>query len=303
MTAGKQPTVSVVIPSYNNARFVRQAVESALDQTFSPLEVIVVDDGSTDDTANVLDPLARRIRLIRQDNAGVAVARNVGIKIARGALIAFLDADDVWLPCKLERQVNLHSRDPGIAVTHCGLIEVDEQLNPIRERLDGLSGDHVAQTMLYGQGNRLHSSGSTTMVTRSAIEAVGGYDPEVPPPSEDWELAFRIARRFRVGFIPEPLVLYRQHSGNAHRNVPRLERAMLTALGKVFAGGDPDLRPLKRPAYATVHGWLAGSYWEIRDRRSFVRHAATAALLYPPIIRHYAVFPLRRLSRLRGRSQ
>ena len=295
-------TVSVVIPSYNSARFVREAVDSALAQTLAPLEVIVVDDGSTDDTAAALEPRSDRIRLIRQENAGVSAARNAGIRSARGTLIAFLDADDVWLPEKLERQTPLHEQDPQIGLTHCGLVEVDERLEPIRERLDGLSGDQVAETMLYGQGNRLHASGSTMMVTRAAIEAVGGFDLDVPP-SEDWELMFRAARSFRIGFVPEPLVLYRQHPGNAHRDIPRQERSMMLSLGKVFAGGDPGLRRLKRRSYATVHGWLAGSYWEIGDRSSFARHAVRAAWLHPPIVGYFAAFPLRRMSRLPGRPR
>jgi glycosyltransferase involved in cell wall biosynthesis len=296
------PTVSVVIPAYNNARFVLEAVDSALAQTLAPLEVIVVDDGSTDDTTAALEPRSERIRLIRQENGGVAAARNTGIRSARGTLIAFLDADDVWLPEKLERQAPLHERDPRIGLSHCGLVEVDERLEPIRERLDGLSGDHVAETMLYGQGNRLHASGSTMMVTRAALEAVGDFDLEVPP-SEDWELMFRVARRFKIGFVPQSLVLYRQHPGNAHRDIPRQERSMLLSLGKVFAAGDPRLKPLKRRSYATLHGWLAGSYWEIGDRPSFVRHALRAAWLHPPIVGYFAAFPLRRLSRLSGRSR
>jgi glycosyltransferase involved in cell wall biosynthesis len=288
--------VSVVIPSYNSARFVREAVESALAQTLPPVEVIVVDDGSSDDTAAALEPLSDRIRLIRQDNAGVAAARNTGIRSAHGALIAFLDADDVWIPERLARQAPLHEEDPRIGLSHCGIVEVEERLAPIAERLDGLSGDRVAATMLHGQGNRLHASGSTMMLTRGAIEAVGDFDVELPP-SEDWELMFRVARRFRIGFVAEPLVLYRQHAANAHRDIPRLERSMFLSLRKAFAIGDPSLRRLRRRAYATVHGWLAGSYWEIGDRPSFVRHAAKAAWLHPPIVRHFAAFPVRRFSR------
>jgi glycosyltransferase involved in cell wall biosynthesis len=291
-------TVSVVIPAYNSEAFVREAADSALAQTHPPLEVIVVDDGSTDGTSSAVEPLADRISIIRKENAGVAAARNTGIRRTSGRLIAFLDADDVWVPTKLERQVEVHGSDPYVGLSHCGLTEVDQSLNSLQERRDGLEGDRVATRMLFGQGRLLHASGSTMMVSREAIEAVGDFDVTLPP-SEDWELTYRIARSFRIGFVPEPLVLYRQHSGNAHRDIPRQDRSMMLALGKVFATGDPDIQALKRRSYGTVHGWLAACYWEAGDRRSFLRHAALAAWMEPSTMRRFAGFPVRRYARRR----
>ncbi|HEX3110532.1 MAG TPA: glycosyltransferase family A protein, partial [Thermoanaerobaculia bacterium] len=112
-------SVSVVIPSYNYARYLGEAIDSALGQTLPPLEVIVVDDGSTDDTPAVLAAYGDRIRVLRQKNAGVAVARNSGIAAARGECVAFLDADDVWLPRKLELQIPLFTDSVGLV--HCGV--------------------------------------------------------------------------------------------------------------------------------------------------------------------------------------
>ncbi len=290
--------VSVVIPAYNSERFVREAAESALAQTYSPIEVLVIDDGSTDHTACALEPLGDRICLVRQRNAGVAAARNAGITRARGDLIAFLDADDVWVPTKLERQVQIHSQDARVGLTHCGLVEVDRRLHPLGERLRGLEGDGAAMKMLSGQGDLLHASGSTMIVTRAAIDAVGDFDARLPP-SEDWELMYRIACRFRIGFVPEPLILYRQHPDNAHRNIPRQERSMMLALDKVFADGGADVRALRRRSYGTVHSWLAGSYWEVGDHRSFLRHAAVAVWLQPSVLTKFAGFPLRRYRRQR----
>jgi glycosyltransferase involved in cell wall biosynthesis len=291
---GDTPIVSVVIPAYNSASFVADAAKSALAQTLAPLEVIVVDDGSTDGTDQALEPLLHRTHMIRQDNQGVGAARNAGIRLARGDYIAFLDADDVWLPKKLERQMRLFAQDPRVAMVHCGLIEVDQAMHPVGERLDGLEGDDVAMKMLHGQGGLLHGVGSTVVVTREAIGEVGPYDIEVPP-SEDWEFSYRIARRYRIAFVREPLVLYRQHAGNAHRNIPHQERGMMLALNKVFDTDDPEVLRLKRRSYATVHAWLAGSYWETRDMRPFLRHTLAAGLLYPPALRRAAGFPIRRL--------
>lgn len=293
-----ETTVSVVIPSYNNARFLRQAVESALDQTVCPLEVIVVDDGSSDDTDRVLAPVIARIRLIRQENAGVSAARNVGIRFARGKLIAFLDADDVWVANKLERQIRVFDQDPSVGLTHCGLIEVDVEMKPRRERVAGHEGDDVAERMLYGHGDLLHGLGSTMVVTRTAIEAVGDFDVELAA-TEDWDVTYRIARRFRVGFVPEPLVLYRRHADNISLNVRRIDRSVMLALDKVFAG-DADVQRLRRRSYAMAHSWLAWSYANHRDARLFLHHSLMAAWLYPPVLYHFGGFPVRRLLRAAG---
>ena len=118
--------VSVVIPTHNHAGYIRQAIDSALAQTSAPLEVIVVDDGSTDETPRILADYGGRIRAIRQSNAGVSVARNTGIAAAAGDLIALLDSDDSWAPTKLERQIARLSADPGVGLVHCGSERVDE---------------------------------------------------------------------------------------------------------------------------------------------------------------------------------
>ena len=113
-------TISVIIPAYNYARYLAEAIDSALGQTYAPLEVIVVDDASTDDTPRVLAAYGQRIRAIRQPNGGAGAARNTGIAAARGEYVAFLDADDVWLPRKLELQMALFDADPALGLIHGG---------------------------------------------------------------------------------------------------------------------------------------------------------------------------------------
>lgn len=119
------PTVSVVVPTYNYARFLGRALDSVLSQTAPPSEIIVVDDGSTDDTAKVLDAYAKYITALRLPNRGVSSARNAGISIASGGFVALLDSDDVWLPTKLERQLALYSRHPECGAIGCGVEVVD----------------------------------------------------------------------------------------------------------------------------------------------------------------------------------
>src|SRR3954470_1810603 len=118
-------TVSVIIPTYNYARYLPQAIDSALGQTHAPLEVIVVDDGSTDDTPRVLEAYASRIRVIRQANQGAGAARNAGIAAARGEYVAFLDSDDLWRRDKLELQLARFREEPDLGLVHAGVETVD----------------------------------------------------------------------------------------------------------------------------------------------------------------------------------
>jgi glycosyltransferase involved in cell wall biosynthesis len=128
------PAVSVIIPVFNGERFLSQAIASAIDQTFSDLETIVVDDGSTDTTPAIAGGFGSRVRYVRQTNQGVAAARDTGLAMARGTYVAFLDADDVWLPEKIERQITCAERDRRLAAVGCGFFVTDERLN-VREEI------------------------------------------------------------------------------------------------------------------------------------------------------------------------
>src|SRR5262245_31985364 len=119
--------ISVIIPTYNHAGFLTAAIESVLAQTLKPSEVIVVVDGSTDDTCSVLLAFEDKVRVVNQKNLGVSAARNNGARVARGSLLAFLDSDDVWLPEKLSHQFQRFQRDPELGLVHCGLQYIDQQ--------------------------------------------------------------------------------------------------------------------------------------------------------------------------------
>src|SRR5947209_8379733 len=140
---GRETDVAVVIPSFNHGPFVGRAVQSALDQTLAPAEVIVIDDGSTDSTEEALRPFGSTIRVVRQENRGVASARNHGARIATAPLVAFLDADDAWHPKKLELQVARIVADPGLGLVNCGVEEVDEEYRTLRYRREGRGGGNA----------------------------------------------------------------------------------------------------------------------------------------------------------------
>jgi glycosyltransferase involved in cell wall biosynthesis len=286
-----RPTVSAIIPVYNYGRYVAQAIESVLGQTCAASEIIVVDDGSTDNTPEVLKRYEGRIRIIHKENGGVSSALNRGAEAATGDLLAFLDADDVWLPRKLQRQVERFLADPDLGLVHCAYEEIDCSGKVLRYCREGLEG-WVAPRLLLFQGPAILGGGSGYVVPRSLFWSVGGFDPRIAV-SQDWDLGYRVAARKRVGFVPEVLLQYRLHGTNGHRNVRRMEHDMLLAFGKAFAEPAPDISPLRRRAYGRLHTVFAGSYYRAGQYPAFLRHAARGLFLDPRNLGRFLGYPLR----------
>jgi len=288
-------SVSVVIPTYNYGRFIGEAIESALRQSYAPVEIIVVDDGSTDDT----EPAVRGfeelgVRYIRQDNAGVCAARNRGVQESSGDLIAFLDADDTWEPTKVEKQAARFAQDPDIGLVHCGLREFDGKTGETL-RIDVNGGeDNVAENLLLWDGPVIVGPGGTIMVTRPAFNDAGGFDPSMKV-GEDWDFCYRVARKFRVGFVPEPLVNYRIHAGAAHHNVDNMERGMAMFYQKAFVTDDPNVLMLKNRALGNYHKVLAGSYFQAGRFGKFGSHTLRSIFRRPANIGYFLSYPLRRM--------
>ena len=290
-------SISVIIPTYNYGRFISEAIRSALEQTQPPLETIVVDDGSTDDTADVVGKFGDAVTYIRQENAGVCAARNQGVQTSRGELIAFLDADDIWEPEKLMKQSSRFGEDVGLV--HSGIREFDAETgDTIRMHLDGAEDD-AALSLLLWEGMPVNVSGSSVMVSRTAFDTVGGFDTRMKV-GEDWDFCYRIARRFKVGFVPEPLVNYRSHAAAAHRDVREMERGMSLFYAKAFADGS-DVLQLRRKALGNFHRVLSGSYYQAGDYSRCLTNAVKSLWYRPAAIRYFLEFPVRR-SRYRSRQ-
>ena len=283
--------ISVIIPTYNYGRFVARAVASALAQTLPPHEVIVVDDGSTDETAEVVGRFGDRVRLIRQTNAGVAAARNHGVRLSSGDFVAFLDADDEWLPAKLERQAGRWAAEPELGLVHCGLQEVGPGGAKLRTCSEGAEG-WVSEKMILFDRPVICGPGSTSLIPRAVFDQVGGYDERLPP-TEDWDLSYRIACRYKVGFVPEVLVLCCIHGSNGHMNVDRMSRGALLIYKKAFADARPEIRKLRRRAYGNLHVSLAGSYFVAGRVRECMRHAAIGLYLTPLNVTRFLAYPVR----------
>ena len=271
MSAPGLPTVSVVVPTHNRAHLIGETLRSILTQTLQDFEVIVVDNGSTDGTDRVVAALADpRIRYHWQEDSGLpANSRNVGIRMARGRYIAFLDSDDLWLPRKLALQVEFMEAHPEVAFTCTNAVAFDG--NGIHGRLNKvtLAGRRTARHLLLGN----FITTLTVMVRRSCLEVVGLFneDPALRT-VEDFELWLRLAARFPVAYLPEVTARHRLHEGGlVNVNwVANLERAIPMLKGVV-----PSL-PLS-PREAAL---LVGSYYRrlARERgRVGDRAGATAA--------------------------
>lgn len=288
-------SVSVVIPTYNYGRFIGEAIESVLAQTLKPDEVVVVDDGSTDDTQCVVSGFSDRgVRYIRQNNAGVCAARNVGAAESVGGLIAFLDADDTLEPTKLEKQVAKFVEDPAIGLVHCAMREFDSETHEIKTlHLDG--GDEgIADNLLLWDGPVIVGPGGTIMVSRKAFHDVGGFDTRMKV-GEDWDFCYRVARKYKVGFVAEPLVNYRSHGAAAHHNLDNMERGMAMFYEKAFDTDDKRVLALKDRALGNYHKVMSGSYFHAGRFGKFASHAIRSIAHRPANIGYFLSYPLRRL--------
>ena len=290
--------MSVVIPAYNAARTVGAAVDSVLTQTAGELELIVVNDGSTDDTARIVgsrsDP---RLRCVTTPNQGVAAARNHGIALSSGDYVAFLDADDVWKPEKLARQVRAMQHDPACGLSFVTAQLVDDELRPVGV---DLAADRVDYTKaLLIEGNVIAGSASSAVLRRDALEAAGPFDVDLSQ-CADWDLWLRLSRLTRFRLIVEPLVLLRAGPGTMSSDPALLERDTFRLLEKFFA--DPASAPyhhLRRRAYANHRAICSGSYLHARQLRDALRCLALALVGDPRTAARLVTLPVRWLRRRR----
>lgn len=204
MTAAENPAVSIVLPTYNREHIIARAIDSALAQTFTDFELLVVDDGSTDNTAEIMRGYTdTRIHYLKQEkNQGGAEARNIGIRASKGRYIALLDSDDEWLPPKLEKQVAQMDALPektGVCYTGCHRIEPNHRSYAPANNVAVKEGDVFAQ-MLAGN----FVAATTLLFRREAILAVEGFRKGMPR-AQDWELLIRLAKRFHFSVVNEPL--------------------------------------------------------------------------------------------------
>jgi glycosyltransferase involved in cell wall biosynthesis len=256
--------VSVVLPTHNRSEWLRLALISVLRQREVGLEIIVVDDGSSDDTVQVVKDLDdRRIRLLRHERPrGVSEARNHGSAEARAEWLAFIDDDDLWAPEKLVRQLEAagaSARDWA----YTGVVNIDEGLRilaPVRPA----PPDEIVGLLL--RRNAIPGGGSNVVVRRDVFNRVGPFDTALKN-TEDWEMWIRLAKQGLPAWVPEPLLAYRVHPGNASLDIEA-----------IFAGVTMiERRHGTRTDRGVLHRWIAESCLRTGQRSMAVKHLALAA--------------------------
>ncbi len=228
----KKPLVTVIIPTYNRDWILKEAIDSVLSQDFENFELIVVDDGSTDNTQDILDGYTRDIIVLRQDNCGVSAARNAGIASASGHFIAFLDSDDLWLPGKLSMQIDFFNSNPDalICQTEELWIRNGKRVNPKKrhKKYSGLIFKHSLPLCIV--------SPSAVMLKKSLLDKTGVFDESFPA-CEDYDLWLRISCKYPVYLIDTPLIIKRGGHEDQLSKTPKLDKYRIQALKKIIESG------------------------------------------------------------------
>jgi glycosyltransferase involved in cell wall biosynthesis len=231
MSSVKEITVSVIIPSYNSGHFVTEAIDSILSQTFKEFEILVIDDGSTDNTKEVLEAYGDKIRYLPKKNGGVSSARNFGIENAKGKYIAFLDADDVWMPEKLEKQVDLMEANREIGLCYAATQKVDAELNYLSSIPANTYKDYTESLLL--NLNIVAGSCSSAMARREILEQTDGFDSKFTTYA-DWEFWLRLSLLTKFAPVTEELVKYRVVKGSMSSKPEISKKDALGVLEKFF---------------------------------------------------------------------
>jgi glycosyltransferase involved in cell wall biosynthesis len=277
-----QSPISVVIPTFNRSALLVTTLQSVLQQTHPALEIIVVDDGSTDDTQQVLEPFSSHITVLRQPNRGLAGARNTGFQAATGEYILFLDSDDLLLPNALEHFADFLNRHSEYGLVYSAWQQIDQEGKILGEIRPGRDGNLLIPLLK----REFFIFCSMTVFRRACLEQVGTFDEELRW-SEDADMWLRLgAAGYAFGYIDEPLVQYRFTVGSMTADVrPEQVDGWMRGLRKFFAERNlsPEIRSLEKQAYQVLHFETAGRYFRYGDVQNAQSQLRAAHELDAPI--------------------
>ncbi|WP_127753254.1 MULTISPECIES: glycosyltransferase family A protein [unclassified Devosia] len=282
------PLVSVVVPAFNAAEYIERTLHSAAQQTYKHLEIIVVNDGSTDDTLSIAEKFTRRddrLRIITISNGGVARARNLGVAAARGAFVAFLDADDLWHPAKLVEQVRAMTDGNGriYAASYVLHRRIDWDDRVVgSSHPDVCSGSILARHLV----GKFVGNGSSLMARRSVVLSVGGFDPSYADAGiggcEDLDIELKLAERFRIVGVPSYLVGYRSYPGNMSSDSTRMARSIVATVERRLAA-NPDLPRVVRNSSRFSTHMVAANILFNKGQALEAAQAALQVFRYSPV--------------------
>lgn len=260
------PLVSIITPVFNGEKFLAKAIESALDQTYQNFELLIVNDGSTDNSFAIIKPFLKdsRVIYIEQKNAGVAAARNTAIKHAKGKYIGFLDQDDLWLDNKLEVQVAALEQDKSVALVHSKQDFIDSHSNKIDyEWVTGASGYCFRENF---KKNRI--AVLTVLIRKTIIEEIGLFNEQLSG-ADDYEMWLRVTLKHPIKYIDQSLVFYRFHDNNVSKDSFRMTITDLKAINTILSEHPEALNIAgKQTVRARLHElhYQLGSWYTWQDR-------------------------------------
>jgi glycosyltransferase involved in cell wall biosynthesis len=222
------PTVSVIIHTYNNEKFIVETVESVLNQTYKDYEIIIVDDGSVDGTRDALIPYMQKIRYHYKENGGIASAKNAGVCLSQAEFVAFLDHDDLWAPDKLQLQMECFNENPQVGLVYAKYTSFRDGKELRTKPEKGYSG-WIFKELL----SKSFIQTSTVVVKRECLDAVGPYD-ETFSLGDEYDMFLRISKRFQCGFVDKGLTRYRVHDANASNNDFLFDNENLGVYKKIY---------------------------------------------------------------------
>ncbi|MBE9188819.1 glycosyltransferase family 2 protein [Gloeocapsopsis crepidinum LEGE 06123] len=271
------PKVTIIIPAYNAMPYLQSTLESVFKQTFQDFEIIVVNDGSLDETEKYVSSLADpRLKLINQVNQGVAPARNTGITHAQGKYLAFLDADDLWETTKLETQVCCLEAYSEVGLVYTWTALADRDGKPTgRLVTSNAEGDVWQQLIKFN----FIGCGSTPLIRKSCFKTVGLFDSELTP-AEDWDMWLKIAANYSFAVIKEPLVRYRANSSSLSKSYLSMWKSSCKVIEKAFQSVPKDLLYIKKQAYNSLYfylSWLATKNGDCQQALYFQKEAIACA--------------------------
>ncbi|MDZ8052000.1 MAG: glycosyltransferase [Aulosira sp. ZfuVER01] len=247
------PLISVIIPVFNGEQTILSTIKSVLSQTFSDIEVIVINDGSKDATLDLIESISDlRLRIFSYSNAGQAVSRNRGLALASGEYIAFIDADDLWTADKLESQLKALQDNPQSSVAYSWTNYIDEQDNFLVSGTHIIENGNVYEKLLI---SNFIENGSNPLIRRKALVEVGGFEPSMTP-AEDWDLWLRLAARYSFVGVQSPQILYRVSATSASANLFKMEAACLQVINCACAQISESVNILKAQSLANLYKYL-----------------------------------------------
>lgn len=230
MKARISPLISVVIPVYNGNNYLREAIDSVLEQTYKNIEVIVIDDGSIDDTWSIIQSYGSKVRAIRQENHGVGGALNAGIKISNGDYIAWLSHDDLFLPTKLEQQIDFLMRNNQFAACYTDFYQINAS-GKILQKFE--SPWYPKEQAIWFFFRQMYIHGSTMLINRRCFDKVGLFSEELRY-TQDAEMWIRITRYFSIGRVPKALAKQRIHPTQDGNNTEKSQAEIKIMYKRIF---------------------------------------------------------------------